>query len=74
MTKIRKIDCKDLCVLTLLKSFDRIPKFATDLEITEWLRNEAARPKEEKIAEAHKAFEEARKEVEKCNEQCNKIH
>jgi alpha-N-acetylglucosamine transferase len=73
MARIRIID-RDLIVLTLLNTFYNMPKFATDEEITEWLRKEAARPKEEKIAEAHKAYEEARRELEQCDEQPNKIH
>jgi hypothetical protein len=72
MTRIRKIDT-DLIILTLKKIFN-IPKFATDEEITEWLRKEIARPKSEKIAEARKAYEEARKELAQCDEQHNKIH
>jgi hypothetical protein len=73
MTKVRIID-RDLIVLTLLNTFHNMPNFSTAEEITEWLRKENARPKEEKIAEAHKAYKKARKELEQCDEQRNKIH
>ena len=73
MAKIRRID-KDLIVLTLLKLFDHMPKFVTEKEIEEWLRKEASRPRKEKIAEAYKAYEEARKEFQQDDEQSEKIH
>ena len=38
MKRIRQIDRKDLIMLTLMKAFDKIPKFKTNEEITEWLR------------------------------------
>ena len=64
----RKVSNKDILVLTLTKIFDSCPEFETEEEFMDWLKKEAQRPPEELAAEGRRFAQEARKELEKCNE------